>query len=110
VLNVRKFVDVQTPFNHCLKIVGTPVLKIQVGISIKSYFYPKLRKIRKTLEISDQWMKLFFLVYFSNKEPRKNRKTSSLEQIPSEMFYLALFQLKIIIRIIKLDPKLLIKI
>jgi hypothetical protein len=94
VLNLRKFVDVQTPFNHCLKIVGTPVLKIQVGISIKSHFYTKLRKIRKILEISDQWMKLFFLVYFSNKEPRKNRKTSSPEQIPSEMFYLALFQLE----------------
>jgi hypothetical protein len=54
VLNLRKFVDVQTPFNHCLKIVRTPVLKIQVGISIKSHFYPKLKKIRKVLEINDQ--------------------------------------------------------
>jgi hypothetical protein len=54
VLNLRKFVDVQTPFNHCLKIVGTPVLKIQVGISIKSYFYPKLKKIRKALGINEQ--------------------------------------------------------
>jgi hypothetical protein len=25
---LRKFVDVQTPIRHCLKIVGTPVLKI----------------------------------------------------------------------------------
>jgi hypothetical protein len=39
-------------------------------------------------------MKLFFLVYLSNREPRKNRKTSSPEQIQSEMFYLALFQLE----------------
>jgi hypothetical protein len=54
VLNLRKFVDVQTTFRHCLKIVGTPVLKIQVGISIKSHFYPKHKKIRKALEINDQ--------------------------------------------------------
>jgi hypothetical protein len=81
VLNLRKIVDVQTSFKHCLKIVRTPVLKNLVGISIKSHFCPKLRKIRKTLEISDQWMKLFFLVYFSSKEPRKSRKTSSPEQI-----------------------------
>jgi hypothetical protein len=81
VLNLRKFIDVQTSFKHCLKIVRTPVLKNLVGISIKSHFCPKLRKIRKTLEISDQWMELFFLVYFNSKEPRKNKKTSSPEQI-----------------------------
>jgi hypothetical protein len=79
VLNLRKFVDVQTSFKHCLKIVRIPVLKNLVGISIKSHFFPKLRKIRKTLEINDQWMKLFFLAYLSNREPRKNRKTSSPE-------------------------------
>jgi hypothetical protein len=54
VLNLRKFVDVQTPFKQCLKIVGTPVLKILVGISIKSHFYPKLKKIRKALGINEQ--------------------------------------------------------
>jgi hypothetical protein len=53
-MNLRKFVDVQTQFNHCLKIVGTPVLKIQVGISIKSFFYPKLKKIRMALGINEQ--------------------------------------------------------
>jgi hypothetical protein len=95
VLNLRKFVDVQTPFKHCLKIVRTPVLKNLVEISIKSHFCPKLRKIRKALEINDQWMKLFFLVYLSNKEPRKNKGTSSPDQIQSEMFNLALFQLEI---------------
>jgi hypothetical protein len=79
VLNLRKFVDVQTPFKHCLKIVRIPVLKKLVGISIKSHFCPKLRKIRKALEINVQWMKLFFLAYFSKREPRKNRKTSSPE-------------------------------
>jgi hypothetical protein len=40
-------------------------------------------------------MKLFFLVFLSNKEPRKNKETSSSDQIQSEMFYLALFQLEI---------------
>jgi hypothetical protein len=54
VLNLRKFVDVENPFKHCLKIMGTPVLKIQVGISIKSHFYPKLKKIRKALENYEQ--------------------------------------------------------
>jgi hypothetical protein len=54
VLNLRKFVGIQTPFKHCLKIVRTPVLKNLVGISIKSHFYPKLKKIRKALEINDQ--------------------------------------------------------
>jgi hypothetical protein len=109
VLNLRKFVDVLTPLKHCLKIVRTPVLKILVELSIKSNSCPKLRKIRKALEINDQWMKLFFLLYLSNREPRKNRKTSSPEQILSGMFYLALFQLELIIRIIKPDPKLIIK-
>jgi hypothetical protein len=28
VLNLRKFVEVQTPFRHCLKILSTLVLKI----------------------------------------------------------------------------------
>jgi hypothetical protein len=89
VLILIKFVEVQTPFKHCLKIVRTPVLKNLVEISIKSHLCLKLRKIRKALEINDQWMKLFFLVYLSNKEPRKNKGTSSPNQIQSEMFYLA---------------------
>jgi hypothetical protein len=59
--------------------VRTQVLKNLVGISTKIHFCPKLRKIRKALEINDQWMKLFFLAYLSNREPRKNRKTSSPE-------------------------------
>jgi hypothetical protein len=36
-------------------------------------------------------MKLFFLVYLSNREPRKNKGTPSPEQIQGEMFYLAFF-------------------
>jgi hypothetical protein len=53
-LNLRKFVDVQTPIKYCLKIVGTPTLKIYVGISIKSHFCPKFKKIRKALENNEQ--------------------------------------------------------
>jgi hypothetical protein len=54
VLNLRKFVDVQNSFKHCLKIVRTPVLKNLVQISIKNNFCPKLKKIRKALEINEQ--------------------------------------------------------
>jgi hypothetical protein len=54
VLNLRKIVDVQNPFKHCLKIVRTPVLKNLVKISIKSHFCPKLKKMRKALEINEQ--------------------------------------------------------
>jgi hypothetical protein len=36
VLNLRKFVYVQTPFKHCLKIVRTPVLKNLVEILLKA--------------------------------------------------------------------------
>jgi hypothetical protein len=32
-------------------------------------------------------MQLLFLVYLNNREPRKNKGTSSSEQIQSEMFY-----------------------
>ena len=55
---------------------------------------PKLRKIRKVLESNEQLMQIFFLAYLINKEPRKNKGTSSPEQNQSEMFYLALFQLE----------------
>jgi hypothetical protein len=53
-LNLRKFVDTQPSFKHCLKVVRTPVLENIVYISIKSHFCPKLRKIRKALEIDEQ--------------------------------------------------------
>ena len=39
-------------------------------------------------------MKLFFLAYLSNREPRKNKETPCPEQNQGEMFYLALFQLE----------------
>jgi hypothetical protein len=39
-------------------------------------------------------VQLFFIAYLSNREPRKNKGTTSSEQNQSEMFYLALFQLE----------------
>jgi hypothetical protein len=68
-------------------MLNTPVLKIWVGLSIKIHFCPKLKKIRKVLENNEQWMQLFFLVYLSNREPRKNKGNPSPEQILGEMFY-----------------------
>jgi hypothetical protein len=87
VLNLRKFVEVQTPLRHCLKILSTLVLKIWTGLSIKGHNYPKLRKMGKVLENNGQWMQIFFLVYLSNEEPRKNKRDPSPEQIQGEMFY-----------------------
>jgi hypothetical protein len=87
VLDLRKFVEVQTQLSHCSKILSTPVLKIQSGLSIKSHKCSKLRKMRKALENNEQWMKIFFLVHLSNEEPRKNKRNPSPEQIQGEMFY-----------------------
>ena len=50
-------------------------------------------------------MQLFFLAYLSNREPRKNKKTTTPEQNLSEMFYLALFQLENIYWNYKNRPK-----
>ena len=86
VLNL-KFVEVQTQFKHCLKILSTRVYKINTRLTIKNYICPKLRKMKKTLENNEQWMNIFFLVYLSNEEPRKNRKNLSPEQIQGEMIY-----------------------
>jgi hypothetical protein len=35
VLDLRKFVKVQTQLRHYLKILSTPVYKINIGLSIK---------------------------------------------------------------------------
>jgi hypothetical protein len=81
VLDLRKFVEVQTQLRHYLKILSTPVYKINTGLSIKNYICPKLRKMRKTLENNEQWMNIFFLVDLGNGEPRKNIEDPSLGQI-----------------------------
>jgi hypothetical protein len=87
VLDLRKFVVVQTQLSHCLKLLSTPVYKIKTGLSTKNYICPKLRKMRKTLENIEQWMNIFFLVHLSNEEPRKNIKNPNPEQIQGGMFY-----------------------
>jgi hypothetical protein len=52
---------------HRLKILSTPVYKNNPRMSIKSYFCPNLRKIRKVIETNNQWMNTFFLVCLSDK-------------------------------------------
>jgi hypothetical protein len=87
VLDLRKFVEVQTQLRHCLKIVSTPVYKINTRLSIKNYICPKHRKMRRTLENNEQWMNIFLLVHLSNEQPRKNKKNLSPEQIQGEIIY-----------------------
>jgi hypothetical protein len=50
-------------------------------MSIKNYFCPKLRKLRKAIENNKQEMNKFFLVYLSDKEHRKNTEDPSPELI-----------------------------
>jgi hypothetical protein len=63
-LDLRKIVEVQTQLRHCLKIINTLVYKINSSFAIKNYICPKLRKIKKTMEINEQWINIFFLVHF----------------------------------------------
>jgi hypothetical protein len=44
-------------------------------MSIKNYFCPKLRKIRKAVENNNQRMNIFSLEYLSDKEHRKIQRT-----------------------------------
>ena len=50
--------------------------------------------MRKVLENNGQWMQIFFLVHLTDKEPRKNKRNPSPEQIQGEMFYQALIKLE----------------
>jgi hypothetical protein len=81
VLDLRKFVEIQTHLRHYLKISSPPVYKVNSSFAIKDYFFPKLRKLRKAKEINEQRMNIFFLVYLNNEEPRKNTKNHGPEQI-----------------------------
>ena len=87
VLNLRKFVEVQTQLRHCLKILSTPVYNINTGLSIKNYICPKLRKLGKEIKINEHRMFIFFLIHLNNEELRKNIKNPSREQIQGGMFY-----------------------
>jgi hypothetical protein len=77
VLGLGKFVKMQTQLRHCLKILSTPVYNINSRLFIKNHICPKLRKLRKAIEINEQRMNIFFLVYLSNEEPRKNTENPS---------------------------------
>jgi hypothetical protein len=77
VLGLGKFVEMQTQLRHCLKILSTLVYKINSRLFIKNYIYPKLGKLRKAIEINKQRMNIFFLIYLSNEEPRKNTENPS---------------------------------
>jgi hypothetical protein len=70
-----------TQHTHCLKILNTPVYKNNSRLSIKNYICPKLRKLRKIVENNKQRMNIFFLVYLSDKEYRKNTEHPSPELI-----------------------------
>jgi hypothetical protein len=77
VQGLRKFVEMQTHLRHYLKILSTPVYKINSRLSIKNYICPKLGKLRKAIEINEQRINIFFIVYLSNEEPRKNTENPS---------------------------------
>jgi hypothetical protein len=66
---------------HCLKIPSTLVYKNNSRLSIKNHICPKLRKLRKAVENNKQRRNIFFLVYLSDKEHRKNTKNPSLELV-----------------------------
>jgi hypothetical protein len=77
VLGLRKFVEMQSQLKHCLKILSTPVYNINSSFAIKNYMCPKLRKLRKAIEIIEQRMNTCFLVHLSNEKPRKNTENPS---------------------------------
>ena len=81
ILGLRKFVEIHNQHTHCLKILRNPVYKNNSRMSIKNYFCPKLRKLRKTMENNKLRMNLFFLEYLRDKEHRKNTENPSPELI-----------------------------
>jgi hypothetical protein len=64
---------------HCLKILSTPVYKNNPRLYIKNDICPKLRKLKKAVKNNKQRKNIFFLVYISVKEHRKNTENPSLE-------------------------------
>jgi hypothetical protein len=72
----------QTQLRHCLKILSTPVYKINSSFTInKNYICPKLRKLRRVVENNKQRRSIFLLVYLSDDEPRKITENPSPELI-----------------------------
>jgi hypothetical protein len=66
---------------HCLKILSTLVYKNNSRLSIKNHICPKPRKLRKAVENNKQRRNMFFLVYLSDKEHRKNTENPSSELV-----------------------------
>jgi hypothetical protein len=81
VLGLRKFVEIHTQLRDCSKILSTPVYKINSSFAIKNYIYPKLRIFRKVVENNKQRSSIFFQVYLSDEEPRKNIENPSTKLI-----------------------------
>jgi hypothetical protein len=81
VLGLRKFVEMHTQLRHCLKILSTSVYKINSCFAVKNYIFPKLRKLRRVVGNNKQRRCIFFLVYLSDEEPRKNTENPSPELI-----------------------------
>jgi hypothetical protein len=52
--------------------MNTTVYKTKLEISIKHYFCPNFRKIRKGIENGNQRVAIFFLVCLSDIDHRKN--------------------------------------
>jgi hypothetical protein len=59
-------------------------------MSIKNYFYPKHRKVKKVMENYNQRMNIFFLEYLKDKEHRKYAENPSPELIQGYLVYSAL--------------------
>jgi hypothetical protein len=52
--------------------MNTTVYKTKPEISIKDYFYPNFRKMKKGIENRNQRVTIFFLVCLSDIDHRKN--------------------------------------
>jgi hypothetical protein len=52
--------------------MNTTVYKTNPEISIKDYFCPNFRKMKKGIENRNQRVTIFFLVYLSDIDHRKN--------------------------------------
>jgi hypothetical protein len=61
--------------------LSTPIYKIKSSCAVKNYICPKHRKLRKVGENNKQRRSLFFLVYLSDEELRKNTENPSPELI-----------------------------
>jgi hypothetical protein len=58
--------------------MNTPVYKNKPEISIKDYFFPNFRKMKKGIENRNQRVTIFFLEFLSDIDHRKNIWNTSL--------------------------------